>query len=258
MSYQYPSPALSGYGATPGAPTYPYLSQVLATPDGFKRSVAFNSAAIRALPVVLLFALVFLLRNLSATSRALPGSRLGFWQMFFVTNGGHGTDPILVLYVWGPLVLIALAVVLLIVHRLGYSSSVAKVHADYLRGGFVATLTPTGVRCRGGNRASYIYLFGAPTIDPATVGAAAQRLTALATDKGGQARTYQAAMENLVKGQRGRQAVEARSADPMLPPGVFAVAQFSATTPRPVVAVPTGADFTRLSIHRLRSKAPLS
>lgn len=256
MSYQYANQ--NSHVPVAAGPRYPHLSQVLATADGFKRSIAYAGPLMRAAGTVLLIAVVLLMYNINSTVRSLRGSGYTFWQMFFTTNDYNGMNPLYVLFVWGPLVLIPVLAVLMIIRQATLSSAIAQVHADYLRGGFVADLVPTGVRFSGRNQGGYLHLFGAPNVDPATVMGAAQRVTALSTEKGGQARQYKAAMAKLAKQKQGYQAIEAHTADPMLPAGVFIMAQYRTNTPRPVLAVPTGNDFTRLSIHQLKKSAPLS
>lgn len=115
----------------------------LSTREGFEQAVVPASAVTKALKAVLVIGVVLLAYNIFSTVRTLSendasGSR--FFEVFFSTLGTNGsTDPTLILIVWGPVVVIPVAAVLLIISMVTRKGRYETAFSSYSSGGFVAS-----------------------------------------------------------------------------------------------------------------------
>jgi len=243
---------------------YPQLSRVLQTEEGFARSVAYSGAAAKVIPSVLTVAILALVYNIVITVQSIThyGTSWNYFiDVFFSVRSTNNTvDPWLVFWVYAPVVLIPVLIILLIVRKVTYHSSVARLRDDYMRGGFLADLLPTGVPVPMGNRRGVLYLIGAPNVAPESTQAAVQRIVGIATSdpKSRETKAYVGALAKLAAVGAGEQASQASQADPAIMPGIFLTAQITVVDGRPRVAVPIGNDFTKLRLYRLKKDAPVA
>lgn len=115
----------------------------LATREGFEKAVVPASGVTKALKAVLVIGVVLLAYNIFSTVRTLmensaPASR--FFEVFFSTLGTTGsTDPMLVLIVWGPVVVIPVAAILLVISMATRNGRYETAFSSYSSGGYVAS-----------------------------------------------------------------------------------------------------------------------
>lgn len=258
---------MGGYGQPPvSAPTerYPQLSRLLQTEEGFTRSVIYAGGVAKAIPSLLVLAVVALVYNIIITLQSMGKYDVPkdyFFDVFFSVTGTNGnTDPWLVFWVYAPVVLIPLLIILWIVRKVTYGSSISKVRDAYMRAGFVADLVPTGLPAAMGNRRGVVFVFGAPNVPPDAAMMAAQRIAGIASNdpKSRETKAYVAAIGKLAAVGLGDQATQISQADPAIMPGIFATAQMSLNDNRPRVAIPIGNDFTKLHLYRLKKDVPIA
>lgn len=114
----------------------------LATRDGFEKAVEPASGVRTALHVALVTGAVLLAYNVVSTIQTLsrngaPASR--FFEVFFSTDGETASDDVkLYLFVWGPAVVIPVALVLLVLVRATRDSRYESAFASYSSGGYAA------------------------------------------------------------------------------------------------------------------------
>lgn len=139
---------------TPWTAPEPVVRQ-LSDAHGFQRAVSPASAVTKAFSVALVIGLLLLAYNLVSTFRTLSANDVGgdrFFEVFFSTTGeSFQTDPMLVAYVWGPIVLIPLALVLLVVSRLTARNRAEAAFRAYSSGGYVAKALGLPVRYTANN-----------------------------------------------------------------------------------------------------------
>lgn len=115
----------------------------LSTREGFEQAVVPASGVTKALKAVLVIGVVLLAYNIFSTVQSLsqndaPSSL--FFEVFFSTMGENGsTDPMLVLMVWGPVVVIPVAAILLIVSMATRKGRYETAFSSYSSAGFVAS-----------------------------------------------------------------------------------------------------------------------
>lgn len=124
---------------TPWTAPAPVHNQ-LATREGFEKAVSPASSVATALRATLLLGLLLAAYNVVGTVRTmaandLPSSR--FFEVFFSTRGETGAvDPKVFLVVWGPVVLIPLAGVLLVAYLATRDRRNEAAFASYTSGGY--------------------------------------------------------------------------------------------------------------------------
>jgi len=241
---------------------YPQLNQILHTEEGFKRSIKFSGGADTALGVVLVIALIALAYNVLSAFRSFSLNGLTvtpqhFWWLFTSTTGPDGEfSPLAWAYVYVPLIAIPVIIVLLIVKRVTLSGSIAKVYHQFMEGGFIMDMVPTGVRWKVGNNNGQFFVAGPSTLPPDWLPAAAQRISGIAnTDpKSKQTKEY---IKGLAKAAPSVGSVGPASAgDPGLPQGMYLTLQVAADS-RPRIAVPAKAA-GRFQLHALKKDVPVA
>ena len=139
---------------TPWTAPDPVVRQ-LSDPQGFQKAVSPSGAAAKAATIALVIGLLLLAYNLVSTFRTLSENDLGsesFFEVFTSTTGQNfSTDPMLVAYVWGPIVLIPLAIVFLVVSRLTVKQRADRAFAAYSSGGYAAKALGLPVRFTANN-----------------------------------------------------------------------------------------------------------
>ena len=139
---------------TPWTAPDPVVRQ-LSDPQGFQKAVKPSGAASKAAAVALVIGLLLLAYNLVSTFRTLSENSVGserFFEVFTSTTGQNfSTDPMLVAYVWGPIVLIPLALVFLVVSRLTAKQRTDRAFAAYSSGGYAAKALGLPVRYAANN-----------------------------------------------------------------------------------------------------------
>lgn len=127
---------------TTWTPPEPVVRQ-LSTKEGFTKAVVPASALMTALKVFLVLGLVLLAYNVVSTIQTLSKNDLpsSYWfDVFFSTEGERGgTDPMLVAMVWGPIIAIPIALVLLVLVRLTQGGRDEKAYSGFAQGGYVAS-----------------------------------------------------------------------------------------------------------------------
>ncbi|GAA3593026.1 hypothetical protein GCM10022198_16120 [Klugiella xanthotipulae] len=117
------------------------VSHTLSTSEGFSRHVKPESALGKALAVVGFIALLLLMYNVFSTVSGALDSGLGsrYWlPLFFSTLGENGNvNPILVAYVWGPVIALPIVLVLWVLRLATRRQLAEKVFAAYSQGGFL-------------------------------------------------------------------------------------------------------------------------
>ena len=112
----------------------------LATREGFAQAVSPASSVYTALRATLVVGLLLAAYNVLGTIRTLaandlPSSR--FFEVFFITKGETGAvDPKLFLIVWGPVVLIPVAAILLVAFLATRDRRNEAAYASYSSGGY--------------------------------------------------------------------------------------------------------------------------
>lgn len=126
---------------TPWTAPDPVVRQ-LSDAQGFQKAVAPSSAAAKAFGILLVIGLALLAYNLVSVFRTMSEYDAGsdrFFEVFFSTTGENfSTDPMLVAYVWGPIILIPLAIIMLVVSKLTRGKRTQAAFAAYSRDGYVA------------------------------------------------------------------------------------------------------------------------
>jgi len=261
MSYP-PNAAPVGGNSPTAAPQgqdrYPQLNSILRTEDGFKKSVKFIGGAQQALYLVLGVAVMFLVYNIITTFRSLPSGKLSyFFELFWVVQGKNGqVDPMLWMMVYLPIIAIPIALILLIVMQTTKGTSEKKLFERFMRGGFLTDLVPTGVMVNANNQRGQIYVFGLPDVPSDWLTAAAQRIGALGTPKGKEARAYTRALVKAVPliGSVG----SAVDVDQSFPPSILLTNQAVNPDERPRVALPLEKTPTKYQLYGLRKDAILA
>lgn len=134
---------------TPWTAPDPVVRQ-LSDVQGFQKAVSPASVAAKGFGVALVIGLLLLAYNLVSTFRTLSEYNRGsesFFDVFLSTTGENfQTDPILVAYVWGPIILIPVALVLLVVSRLTSRKRAEAAFTAYSQGGYAAKALGLPVR----------------------------------------------------------------------------------------------------------------
>lgn len=129
----------------------PYLleTQQLSDLKTFERRVrAFSPMGVfgvLALGIGLLLLIVNIFQTKEAVDR-YSGLGSGFWDLFFVTQTARGFSLQLAVVVWGGVLLPLVGIGLLIASRFSRASFMAKLHQEYLNGGYVAQWMDLGFK----------------------------------------------------------------------------------------------------------------
>jgi len=234
------------------------LNSILHTEEGFKKSVQSISGILQALLVVLLFAVIFLIRNIFTTVDSLPKNPWAtFWDLFWVTTGTSGkVDAGLWMMVYLPVIAIPIVLILLVAMQATKGTSEKKLFDRFMRGGFLVDLVPTGVITNANNQRGQIYVFGSPEVPTDWLTAAAQRIGALGTPKSKEARAYTRELVKVVPliGSVGL----AASADQSFPQNIWLTTQAANPDGRPRVALPLEQNPAMLQLYVLKKDAPLA
>lgn len=114
----------------------------LATREGFEKAVVPASGVTKALKGLLILSAVFLAFNIFSTVQSLnkfKAAAPGFFEVFFSIIGEDGeVNPKLVFMVWGPVVMIPIALILLVVSMTTRNGRYESAFANFSSGGYVA------------------------------------------------------------------------------------------------------------------------
>ena len=257
-------PAPSGYGIEPrgpagppggprGAPggSYPALRQALSTLDGFERSIRFRTGADLAAGAILGAAGALLLWNVVNTTLALvrdglhgAGPVRAFLDVFVSTRGEN--PGMLYAIVWGPVVLVPLAVAVWALRRLTRRGRLERTFQRYQQAGFLGTPVRSPVEVPAANNArAAVFVVADPRVPPEWAGACASHLAALVnTDpRSPDATALVGALTRTNGGASATSAVRAAAVDARFPDGLWFLTVRAAATPayqggRPLVFVP--------------------
>jgi hypothetical protein len=263
----YPQPVgpASGYppAANPDLDPYGRVRAKLQTVEGFGEAVSYHNASNRVINGVLTIFAAALGWNLVSTIRSLLQQSINiryFLDVFLsVQDARGGVNPWFVFIVWGPLVCIPVVIVVLIVRKATWKSSLEKGWQRYKATGFLAPCLPVGVVI--GNSKFQLAILASPLAPPPQVAAIANYLGELARDpKSPAAKEFN---KRLVKARLlARTTVAAAAVDQTLPPGLF----FTALAPavlngadirqrRPFVVIP--GDQSKAQIFTLKPNEPI-
>lgn len=257
------------YGYQPAQPAasqtpdrYPQLSQILHTEEGFRRSIQFSGGADAALAVVLAIAVIGLIYNVVSAAQSFSLNNLTvtpqhFWWLFTSTTGTNGEfSPLNWAYVYVPLIAVPVIIVLLIVKRVTLAGSITKVYHQFMEGGFIMDMVPTGVQLKTSNQRGQFFVAGPSTLPPDWLPAAAQRISGIAnTDpKSKPTKEY---IKGLAKAApRVGVVAPASLGDSSLPQGMYLTLQLNADG-RPRIAVPAKTA-GQIQLHALKKNVPIA
>ncbi|MEV7972432.1 hypothetical protein [Cellulomonas sp. NPDC089187] len=161
-----------------------------------------------------------------------------FWDLFWVTNGTNGSvDPVLVVLVWGPVVLLPVILVLVVIDLLTHESRVDKVYDRYLADGWLAEQVPTGIFVKSGRARLELVVLSGPGQPPAQLAEAAARA-------GAQVNSWDRKQRRAWDGQIARviqKGFQVGGLLPELPPMVLGCAR-RGKSPQAIVIGASGAD----------------
>lgn len=206
--------------------------------EDFRRSVVVPRGVGTAAAIVGGAMLLLLLRNLLSVWRSMdsnPG--VGFWQLFWSTTGENGdTSPVLVPLVWGPPVLLAVVLVLVVIDLAIHGDRVRKVYEEYLADGWIGVQLGTGLKVTVGKATQELVVLTGPGF-PAEqlagpVSALAYRVNAMV----GESRT----LWGNAAGGRASAGFPADDLVPELPRGVLVCARRGATDQVAVINARSG------------------
>ena len=147
------------------------IQQQLSTPEGFAKAVSPRRTAYGVAITALVLSAAGIALNLFQLGTASDWRWNLMFRYFFdaqavqFTGSGAGRSEVWrFLYVWGPVVLIPVAVVLLVVHFSTRRKSAAALYADFRARGWVARQLLPGLQVRNGNKDVAIALISHPSI----------------------------------------------------------------------------------------------
>ncbi|GIG26824.1 hypothetical protein [Cellulomonas denverensis] len=150
------------------------------TREQFARQVIVPAGPAGAIaPLVGSIAVLLLLTNLRTCwrSRELnPG--VSFWQLFWGLRDAGDLDPVRLLLVGGPLLLVPVVLALVLADRAGRGARVDRHYRAYLRSGWTAVQIPTGVRVPVNRVRLPLVVLCGPQESPPAMAAAAARVGA--------------------------------------------------------------------------------
>jgi len=140
----------------------------LSTADGFRRRVVVARPAVSAAKALLAIAVFAFLYNVFSTFKTMvdhPG--LNPVAVFLSTQGeDEFTSVWFTLLVWGPIVVIPLAVAFYIYARVTAQRVEHAAYLDYASNGYVATQRPLGFAAINGNTSVQVLLLSHPSVTP--------------------------------------------------------------------------------------------
>lgn len=123
------------------------LTESLRDPAVFNQHVKTNNPLRGAGIGALALGLLFMAYNAFSTWRAVSGTPISFWKVFWTTEGATGKDTVwLYIYVYGGPILLLAGIVLLVLSFMNSGSHSQGQHERYLRGGYVAHQEQLGIK----------------------------------------------------------------------------------------------------------------
>jgi len=224
---------------------YP-LEYLLSTEEGFTRSIDYTSTADRIVIILLAvggLGLAYNVFNVITTIVSRPSAAHHFWALFFsvIDTTGH-VNPLLVLEVWVPVIVVPLLIIVLIISRLTRASTLRKVFHEYQHGGFVAYPQPTGLtKAVDKNTEHAVMIVAGPGVHPQWGVAAAQQIQFKAASD---AQYAQAITKMAHRSKKAEGLIDRRfpvfNVDPSIPEGIFVAALPEKDADSPCIAVPKG------------------
>ncbi len=161
------------------------IQQQLSTPEGFAKAVSAKSAVFGGAVTSLVLGVLGLGINLFQLGSASDWTWSLIGRFFFdaqaVEFQGSGAGRASVwrfFYVYGPLVLVPLAIVLFIVHFSTRRKAGAQLFADFQERGWVGRQRFTGLKVQEGRNQVDVALISHPSVPDETFDAATQRFAA--------------------------------------------------------------------------------
>lgn len=159
------------------------LAQVqteLSTADGFARRVVVARPAVTIAKALVAIAVLALAYNLFSTFRTWadhPG--LDFFSIFLSTQGDNPVSSIwFTLLVWGPIVVLPLALIFWIYSRSTAQRVDSAAYLDFSSNGYVVSQRPLGFAAMNGNTAVQVQLLSHPAVTPEAYDQAYAAITA--------------------------------------------------------------------------------
>ncbi len=231
------------------------IQQQLSTPEAFAKAVSPKRTAFAFAITSLVLSAVGIGMNLFQLGSASDWRWNLMFRYFFdaqaieFTGSRAGRSEMWrFLYVWGPVVLLPLAVILLIVHVSTRRRAGAELFADFRSRGWVAWQLLPGLSVRNGNSTVSVALMSHPSIPLPEFEAAVRRYADhLGTlDKKGMKAVSAAALKaKVVNG------VSAAALSPDLPPAILA-APVEGNTPYVIVVPPDAAGKGSLQVRPIK------
>jgi len=246
---------------------YPVLDGVLHTQDGFKRFVTGGRSIDTVFWWVIIALAVAAVANGLATAGTMQSMHVpasAFFRLLFDTTrdgSGSGMHALDLVLVGCFVVALALAVILEIVRKVMYGSTIQRMFDSFMRGGFVFEYVPTGWSWylpgfRGGINSAYVQLFAHPSVPRANVEAFIQNMAAMQQQATPEAAAYMSAIQKLSKKAGSDHGIQLRRVDASVSPGIYITWSMFPSPTGPSVAVPDGDDPAKMIVCDVRKQAP--
>ena len=226
---------------------YPQLDDALHTREGFVASVNPKSDLYPFIFLVFVVGVIFLI---AGVSMSLPFALVGVpWWQALLWSGANGTGPdaLQIVVTWFALALIVIGIVWAVMRQVRRQADANRLFDEFLRGGFLAQLTPIGIIVKRGKGAARLFAFASPDVPTDTVIAAIERLRTTAADS----RIYVFHLGKFTRGPR----IRGRSlskVDDSMPDGVFVVSRIGLARGSALrVAIPVAKDPTTVALYAL-------
>lgn len=158
------------------------IQQQLSTPEGFAKAVTPKRATLSIGITSLVLGVVGIGMNLIQLGSASGWTWRLMFRFFFdagaveFTGGNSSRSAIWrFLYVYGPLILIPLGIILLIVHFVSRRKAGDSLYADFQSRGWVGRQRFPGLKVKNGNQEVVVAFISHPSVSDAEFEAAAQR-----------------------------------------------------------------------------------